>query len=128
MAQLDVSPMIAALRSHPDHFEFTKGSLHHIPSRHRFEFDRLGVVGIDTACGCASLEVSREQDAVLFAAFNEWHAKYWRPLQINRQFAAHFELPLWRRVLIALTGRLHRTLLERREDRHSAEAVTVAAE
>src|ERR1043165_307891 len=127
MAQLNVSPMISALQSNPDHFEFTAGSLHHIPSRHRFQFDRKGLTGIDTPCGCASLEVSREQEAVLFEAFNDWKANYWRPMQINREFASHFELPLWRLVLLALTRRLHRALLEHHSERHIEASVTVPA-
>jgi len=128
MAQLNVSPMIHALQSNPDHFEFSAGSLHHIPSRHRFQFDRRGLTGIDAACGCVSLEVSREQEAVLFEAFNDWKLNYWRPMQINREFASHFELPLWRRVLLTVTGRLHRALLDHRSERHVDDAMTVPAE
>jgi hypothetical protein len=128
MAQLDVSPMISALQSNPDHFEFTTGSLHHIPSRHRFRFDAKGLTSIDAICGCASLEVSREQEALLFEAYNNWTVDYWRPLQTNRQFAAHFHLPLWRRILIALTGRLHRALLAQSREHHVQEALTSPAE
>ncbi len=128
MAQLNVSPMISALQSNPDHFEFTSGSLHHIPSRHRFQFDDRGLRRIDAGCGCMSLEVSREQESVLFEAFNDWKVNYWRPTQINKEFASHFELPVWRRVLLALTGRLHRSLLEHHSERHVKEAVAVPAE
>ena len=58
---LDVSPMISALRFQPDDFEFKHGWLHHVPSRHRFQFDRMGRVTIDALCGCASLSVKPEQ-------------------------------------------------------------------
>ena len=37
---LDVSPMIEALRFQPEDFDFEKGWLNHVPSRHRFQFDR----------------------------------------------------------------------------------------
>jgi len=52
MAQLDVNPMIMALSSSPDHFAFTNGSLHHIPSGHNFQFDRAGRVQIEARCDC----------------------------------------------------------------------------
>ena len=76
MSYLDVSPMITALRTTPDVFEFTKGSLHHIPSRHRFGFGPTGDVRIDAYCGCASLMVSKDQQVQLYEAFNEWRASY----------------------------------------------------
>jgi hypothetical protein len=112
MAYLDVNPMISALRSNPAAFEFTRGSLHHIPSRHSFQFDREGQVRLDAQCSCSSLTVSKEQQAPLFEAFNEWRVDYWRPIEINREFAAHFAPPSGlRRLLIELTARLHRALL-----------------
>jgi hypothetical protein len=56
--------------------------------------------------------VSEEQQATLFQAYGEWRAGYWRPVEINREFAAHFTPPSgWRRLLIELTARLHRALL-----------------
>jgi len=129
MAYLDVNPMITALRTSPDAFEFTKGSLHHIPSRHRFQFDQAGRVRVDAQCNCSSLTVSKDQEAMLFGAFGEWRASYWRPIEINRQFAAHFNPPSgWRRLLIELTGRLHRALLARSGGMHAHEKVAVPAE
>ena len=128
MAYLDVNPMTKALRSSPDHFAFTSGSLHHIPTGHRFKFNRAGRVNIVARCDCSYLEVNRDQEEVLFQAFNDWHLNYWRPVEINRQFADHFTLPLWRRILITLTGRLHRALLEQSKESHLKEAMGVPAE
>jgi hypothetical protein len=40
-----------------------------------------------------------------------WRAIYWRPIEINREFARHFApRSRWRQALIAMTGRLHRRL------------------
>jgi hypothetical protein len=129
MAYLDVSPMISSLRSSPETFEFSRGSLHHIPSRHRFQFDGKGQVRVDAHCNCACLMVSKEQETNLYQAFNEWRASYWRPLEINRQFAAHFAPPpAWRRILIALTERLHRALLTQPRHAHEDDKVAVPAE
>jgi hypothetical protein len=128
MAYLDVNPMIMALRSSPDHFAFSSGSLHHIPSGHRFKFDRSGRVNIQARCACSYLEVSNDQQMALFETFNDWHLNYWRPLQINTQFADHFTLPLWRRLLVALTGRLHRALLVQGRERHVQEVAGLPAE
>ena len=129
MAYLDVSPMITALRASPDTFEFTKGYLHHIPSRHRFQFDTSGRVRLDAQCSCASLRVREEQEPKLFEAFNEWRASYWQPLEINRQFAEHFDPPTGlRKFLLALTARLHRALLTRSRREHDHDKVAVPAE
>ena len=129
MAYLDVSPMISALRTSPDTFEFTRGNLHHIPSRHRFQFDSSGRVRLDAQCSCATLRVRDEQQAPLFEAFNEWRASYWRPLEINRQFAEHFAPPSWaRRVLINLAACLHRALLRGPHREHADDKVAVPAE
>ena len=128
MSYLDVSPMISALGSSPDHFAFTSGSLQHIPSGHRFAFDPKGQVRIDAQCACSHLEVRRDQEEDLFQAFSDWQTNYWRPLEINRQFAAHFTLPLWRRALLALISRLHYALLRQSPKAHSLEAAGVAAE
>jgi hypothetical protein len=112
MAYLNVNPMISALRSNPAAFEFTRGSLYHIPSGHRFQFDRAGQVHVDAQCSCSSLTVSEEQQATLFEAYGEWRVNYWQPIEINREFAAHFTPPSgWRRLLIELTAGLHRALL-----------------
>lgn len=129
MAYLDVSPMITALRTTPNTFEFTRGYLHHIPSQHRFQFDSTGHVRLDAQCSCAMLRVREEQQAPLFEAFNEWRAGYWRPLEINRQFAEHFDPPSWlRRVLIDLTARIHRALLRGPRRAHADDKVAVPAE
>jgi len=129
MAYLDVNPMITALRVSPDAFEFTSGSLHHIPSRHRFQFDQAGNVRLDAQCNCSSLTVRKDQESKLFEAFGEWRATYWRPLEINRQFAAHFNPPSGLRwLLIELTGRLHRTLLRQSRRAHAHKEFAVPAE
>jgi hypothetical protein len=53
------------------------------------------------------LKASQEQTKVFHAAYREWHASYWRPLEINREFASHFERPaLWRRAVIWMLRRL----------------------
>ena len=125
---LDVSPMITALRSSPDAFEFTRGSLHHIPSRHRFQFDGGGV-RIAAQCSCSLLAVRKEQESSLVEAFNEWQASYWRPLEINKQFAAHFSPPSgWRLLLLWLTARAHRALLSYGRETHDHKAAAVPAE
>jgi hypothetical protein len=90
---LDVSPMISALRFQPDDFEFKHGWLHHVPSRHRFQFDRMGRVTIDALCGCASLSVKPEQTDELVSMFKTWRREYWIPLETNREFASHFRKP-----------------------------------
>ena len=129
MAYLDVSPMITALRTSPDTFEFTRGQLLHIPSQHRFRFDSSGNVRLDAECSCAMLRVRDEQQAPLFQAYNEWRASYWRPLEINRQFAEHFDPPTGlRKFLLALTARLHRALKTRSHRQHEHDKVAVPAE
>ena len=119
MAYLDVSPMMVALRTAPEEFEMDDGWLHHLRSRHSFKFDALGRVEIRANCHCASLSIRRDQAPDLTASYREWQADYWRPLQINREFASHFasRAPL-RRALIAMTARLHRWLVEDHLPRH----------
>ena len=113
MNYLDVSPMITALRESPNQFEFTYRSLHHIPSQHRFYFDPKGAVRIDAHCECSSLAVDNRQERALHEAFNDWRVNYWSVLQVNREFARHFGPPTGiRALLIALTERLHRALLQ----------------
>lgn len=90
---LDVTPMIEAFQFQPADFEFKHGWLRHVPSRHQFRFDRKGRVTIDARCSCAAQAVSREQGERLYAAFNGWHEYYWRPLEIDREFASHFREP-----------------------------------
>ncbi|HXJ02559.1 MAG TPA: hypothetical protein VNH44_15150 [Micropepsaceae bacterium] len=129
MVYLDVNPMITALRTSPETFEFTNDSLYHIPSCHSFRFGRDGRVRLDAHCDCAFLAVSEDQEPALYEAYNDWRVNYWRPVEINRQFAAHFDPPSgWRRLLLALTERLHRALLRQHATRPSRAAVAVPAE
>lgn len=112
MAYLDVSPMIASLRTAPDEFELVRGSLHHFPSRHHFHFDPHGNVGVEAACDCAFLSIRHEQGQELRAAFEEWRAAYWRPIEINREFASHFRRPSpLQRIYRKLMSRLRRALI-----------------
>lgn len=114
MLYLDVGPVIGALRSAPEEFEVLNGSLHHMRSRHSFVFDERELVRIDAECECALLAVRPDQQQEFAACFHAWQADYWRPLEINREFAAHFGArPLLLRVMIALTAHLHRWLLGR---------------
>jgi hypothetical protein len=129
MAYLDVSPMITALRTSPEHFEFTHGSLHHIPSRHRFQFNREGRVRIDALCDCSFLEVSSDQEAALSEAFDDWRVNYWRAAEINREFASHFDPPTGlRRFLIEVTARLYRALLRGGRQNRAHKGFMVPAE
>jgi hypothetical protein len=93
LRHLDVAPMISALRFQPSDFEYAHGWLSHVPSRHRFQFDRKGRVTIDALCGCATLSVNPEQVDELHSMFNTWRQNYWQPLEINREFASHFAEP-----------------------------------
>ncbi|HEY6984149.1 hypothetical protein [Reyranella sp.] len=121
MTYLELAPAITAIRSRPEEFEFSNNSLHHLSSRHRFRFLNDDEVQIDAVCDCATLRASPEQSRAFHAAYKEWHASYWRPLEINREFASHFAPPsLWRRAAIWLL----RSLLSRPQ---SAKARTVHA-
>ena len=112
MAYLDVSPMTAALRTTPEMFEMDHGWLHHLPSRHRFSFGPKGDVELSAQCDCSLLAIRPDQEVALAVAFNEWRRSYWRAIEINREFAAHFARPsAFRRLLIGLTGALHRRLM-----------------
>ena len=66
----------------PGDFEYTHGSLHHVPSRHRFLFDRFGRVAIDAACGCATMAISRA-DRELVGAFETGAATTGYPSKMN---------------------------------------------
>lgn len=90
---LDVDPMIAALQFQPADFELSHGWLRHMPSRHRFKFDKKGRVTIDARCECSGQSVSHEQGEQLYRAFTAWQQFYWRPHEIDREFASHFERP-----------------------------------
>src|SRR5262245_39791644 len=101
MAYLDLAPAIAAIRARPEEFEFAGDALRHLPSRHWFRFQDDGNVEVVADCSCAYLRTSREQARTFHQAYKEWHVTYWRPLEINREFASHFEPPgLLRRVAI----------------------------
>ncbi len=107
MAYLELAPAISAIRSRPEEFEFSHDTLHHLTSRHRFRFLGEDDVRIEAACDCALLRASPEQSRTFHKAYTEWHASYWRPLEINREFAAHFAPPsLWRRTAIWLLRRM----------------------
>jgi hypothetical protein len=93
MAFLELSPMIVALRDRPADFEVDRGWLTHFPSRHRFKFDREGNLILRAHCECARLSARPEQAQELWAAFLDWRASYWRSIEINREFAAHFRRP-----------------------------------
>jgi hypothetical protein len=112
MAYLDISPMIVSLRTTPDEFEVHRGSLRHNPSGHDFQFDQKGNVRIAANCDCSMLAVRQEQGQQLWQAFNEWQVSYWRPLQINKEFASHFRpRSRVRQWLIDLTARWNRSLV-----------------
>jgi hypothetical protein len=117
MAYLDVSPLMASLRTRPEEFDFRGDWLRHVPSRHSFKFETGGRVQIRAECNCAFLAIHPHQERQLTDSFETWHANYWRPLEINREFASHFRpRPAWRRVLIALTTRLNRWLVGNEPD------------
>lgn len=90
---LDASSMIQALRFQPGDFDYAHGWLNHVPSRHRFRFDRDGRVFIAAACGCSGRQVRQEQSRELFETFAAWRTEYWQPLQTNKEFASHFRKP-----------------------------------
>jgi len=107
MTYLELAPAITAMRSRPEEFEFSHDALLHLRSRHRFRFVSDDEVEIHAACDCATLRASPEQARAFHKAYHEWHASYWRPLEINREFAAHFARPpAWRRLAIWLLRRL----------------------
>jgi hypothetical protein len=107
MTYLDLAPAITALRSRPEEFEFSNDRLHHRRSRHSFRFVSEDDVRIEAACDCAYLRAAPEQTKTFHAAYREWHASYWRPLEINREFASHFAPPpLWRRLAAWMLQRL----------------------
>ena len=106
---LDITPLIEALKFQPEDFELSKGWLSHVPSRHRYRFDRRGQVTIDAHCGCALLAARRDQEADLAAAFARWRADYWSAVEINRDFASHFApIGRWRRFVRDLRMALRR--------------------
>jgi hypothetical protein len=107
MTYLELAPAITAIRSRPEEFEFSNNTLHHLNSQHRFHFVGEGDVQIHALCDCSTLRASPDQAREFHAAYREWHASYWRPLEITREFASHFAPPpLWRRLAIWLLRRL----------------------
>ena len=94
LRHLDVAPMISALRFQPSDFEYAHGWLNHVPSRHRFQFDRKGRVTIDALCGCATLAIKPEQADELHSVFKVWRQDYWLPLETNREFAGYQRVPV----------------------------------
>ena len=58
---IDVSPMISALRFRPTDFEYARGRLVHVPSRHRFLFNHEGRMTILAACGCSDRQIRPDQ-------------------------------------------------------------------
>ena len=106
MTYLDLAPAITALRARPEEFAFSNNTLHHPRSRHSFRFPNEDDVQIDAICDCSLLRAKPEQARAFQAAYREWQASYWRPLQINREFASHFTASPGRRLAIWLLRRL----------------------
>ena len=125
MAYLDVSPMIVALRTSPSDFEMKRGWLRHFPSRHEFKFDSEGNVRLHARCDCAMLAVRREQGLELWQTFQQWHVSYWRPLEINKEFASHFRKPNpLTRALRNMIAKIRRAVLLRGVQHHAAPSAT----
>ncbi len=80
---LDVSPMIGALRFQPSDFEYARGYLMHVPSRHRFWFNHDGRMTILADCRCSGRSIRPDQSRELYDTFQAWRSEYWRPLQTN---------------------------------------------
>jgi hypothetical protein len=60
------------------------------------------------------LSVRPEQEREFATGYREWQTAYWRPLEINREFASHFgRRPRVLQWMIDATGALHRWLLQR---------------
>jgi hypothetical protein len=126
MAYLDVSPMIVALRTSPGDFEMNRGWLRHFPSRHEFKFDSEGNVRLHAGCDCAMLAVRREQGLELWQTFQQWHVSYWRPLEINKEFASHFRTPNpLTRAFRNMIAKIRRAVLLRSEDRVAVRAPSI---
>jgi hypothetical protein len=113
MAYLELSPMIAALRERPADFEMDHGWLTHFPSRHSFKFDREGNVKLHARCDCARLLIHAEEGQQLWSEYQIWREAYWRPIEINREFASHFRKPnVWNRLIRRLALKARRFLLD----------------
>lgn len=117
MTYLDVNPMITSLRTTPEDFDMQGSWLRHNPSRHKFRFDANGHVSIRSGCNCTLLAIHPDQEASLTHGFETWRTNFWQPLEINRQFAAHFHYRSWlRRTLIRMTAKLNRWLSQQGAD------------
>jgi hypothetical protein len=125
MTYLEISPTIAALRDRPMDFGVDRDWLTHYPSRHSFKFDRQGNVTLHARCDCAHLSIRPEQGQELWTAFQDWRANYWRPIEINREFAAHFHRPnILQRVLRRVLMKLRWLLLDPTLDQPPTSALT----
>jgi hypothetical protein len=86
-------------------------------------------VRIDAHCECSSLAVDSRQEPALNGAFSDWRVNYWSVLQINREFASHFDPPRGiRRRLIDLTAWLQRALLRYGHNKGGYQGFKVPAE
>jgi hypothetical protein len=119
--------MIVSLRTSPSEFEIDRGWLTHVPSRHNFRFDPEGNVTLLAHCDCAALTIREEQSRELATAFEEWRSTYWRVVEINREFAAHFRRPgIWGRWWRALVARIRLIILDPAlEQSHAAVTVPI---
>lgn len=98
MAHLDISPMLDAMREHPDAFSLSDGWLKHRSGRHRFKVQADGYVIVDADCGCSGLSVHSEQGRQLYEALESWRVEYWVPREIDRLFGWHVRpASFWRR-------------------------------
>jgi hypothetical protein len=89
---LDVGPIILALKFQASDFEYARGWLHHIPSRHRFQFDQDGGV-IVARRGWSALSIKPKQTAELRSMFEVWLEAHWQPLETHRAFAVRVVEP-----------------------------------
>lgn len=111
MTYLDVSPMVWSFRAAPEDFDMKGPWLRHKPSRHCFRFEPDGHVTLRAGCDCAYLAIRPEQESELKKSHQEWIASYWRPLEINREFASHFRpRSALRRWALKVTGAIARRL------------------
>ena len=127
MAYLDVSPMMVALRTMPEEFELRGDWLWHNPSQHSFKFDSKGRVQVRAECNCSILAVRAEHEEALWYCVQDWQQNYWRAVEINREFASHFQpRSAFRRLLINLTTRFLRVLLRQTRSSYAPQPGIVA--
>jgi hypothetical protein len=126
---LDIAPMISALQRQPMDFEYQDGWLRHVPSRHCLKFSSNGHVTIDAQCGCARQSIKQAQGVELYQAFMQWYGSYWRPTEIDREFAAHFRpTNAWVRLFRDLRTAWRRFRRDRKQATSRESAAAVAAE